>query len=95
MKGQVDNELTLNGDMYYDYGKLYQSILGYDLVLNNCSIDYKYIATNKDFFIKKCRELNLNIDYLTAVTKSLIFGTLHSVENDDNKQNIWNFLKSL
>jgi hypothetical protein len=95
MKGQVDNELSLNGDMYYDYGKLYQSILGYDLVLNNCSIDNKYITANKEYFITKCRELNLNVDYLTAVTKSLIFGTLHSVESDVNKQNIWNFLKSL
>lgn len=95
MKGQVDNELTLNGDMYYDYGKLYQSILGYDLVLNNCSIDNTYIAANKEYFITKCRELNLNVEYLTAVTKSLIFGTLHSVESDVNKQNIWNFLKSL
>ena len=27
MKGQVDNILTINGDIYYDYGKLYQSIM--------------------------------------------------------------------
>jgi len=34
MKGQVYGELSLNGDMYYDYGKMYQSLLGYDLVLH-------------------------------------------------------------
>ena len=28
MKGQITDILTLNGDMYYDYGKMYQSILG-------------------------------------------------------------------
>jgi capsule biosynthesis phosphatase len=34
MKGQVDGILTTGGDPMYDYGKLYQSILGYDCVLN-------------------------------------------------------------
>jgi capsule biosynthesis phosphatase len=95
MKGQVDSILTLNGDMYYDYGKLYQSILGYDLVLNNCSIDNDYISTKKDYFLKKCKTINLNIDYLTAVTASLIFGTITAIEHNDTKQRVWKFIKSL
>ena len=33
----VYDMLTTNGDIYYDYGKLYQSILGYDLVLHLCT----------------------------------------------------------
>ena len=80
-----DNILNLNGDMYYDYGKLYQSILGYDLVLNNCNIDKEYISTMKTYFIKKCNELNLNIEYLSAVTKSLIFGTFYAIELNESK----------
>jgi len=95
MKGQVDNILTLNGDIYYDYGKLYQSILGYDLVLNNCILDEEYILSRKDYFIKKCIEKNLNINYLDSVTKSLIFGTLHSIETNHTKSKIWEFLKKL
>ena len=95
MKGQVDTILTLNGDIYYDYGKFYQSILGYDLVLNNCSIDKDYILNIKTHFLKKCNELNLNIDYLSAVTKSLIFGTFHSIERNESKQRIWEFLKDI
>ena len=95
MKGQIDNILTLNGDMYYDYGKLYQSILGYDLILNNCNIDKEYILNMKTRFLKKCNELNLNINYLTAVTKSLIFGTFHSIENNETKERIWVFLKGI
>jgi capsule biosynthesis phosphatase len=95
MKGQVDNILTLNGDMYYDYGKLYQSILGYDLVLNNCMIDEDYIALTKEYFLKKCKERELNIDYLKAVTKSLIFGTLHSIESNEGKQRVWTFIKKI
>lgn len=95
MRGQIDNILNLNGDMYYDYGKLYQSILGYDLVLNNCNIDKEYILNMKTYFLKKCNELNLNIDYLTAVTKSLIFGTFYSIESNESKKRIWDFVKSI
>ena len=95
MKGKVYTELTINGDMYYDYGKIYQSILGYDLILHNDFIDYEYINKFKEYFIKKCRTKNLNINYLTAVTKSLIFGVFHSLKENDPKDNIWNFIKSI
>lgn len=95
MRGQLDDILTLNGDMYYDYGKLYQSILGYDLALNNCNIDNKYILNMKTYFLKKCNELNLNIDYLSAVTKSLIFGTLYAIDSNESKKIIWEFLKGI
>jgi capsule biosynthesis phosphatase len=95
MRGQVDAILTLNGDMYYDYGKLYQSILGYDLALNNCNIDNQYILNMKTYFIKKCNELNLNIDYLSAVTKCLIFGTFFAIDSNESKKRIWEFLKGI
>jgi capsule biosynthesis phosphatase len=95
MKGQLDNIFTLNGDMYYDYGKLYQSILGYDLYLNNCNINEEYLSNLKFYFLKKCETMNINIKYLTAVTHSLIFGVFHSIEDSETKQNIWNFLKHL
>jgi len=95
MKGQVDNILTTNGDLYYDYGKLYQSILGYDLVLHGDQIDTEYIQINKNYFLSKCKENNLNIEYLRAVTKSLIFGVLHSLKPTDPKEKIWEFIKMI
>lgn len=95
MKGQLYNELSLAGDKYYDYGKLYQSILGFDLVLNNDIIDQEYINKMNNFFIKKCIENNLDVQYLKAVTKSLIFGTMHSIKDEESKLKIWNFLKNI
>lgn len=95
MKGQVDDYLTINGDIYYDYGKLYQSILGYDLILNDISLDYDYIQTMKEYFLNKCKELNLNINYLNCVTKCLIFGTFSFIkENEKIKNNVWNMINS-
>lgn len=96
MKGQVDNILTTNGDIYYDYGKLYQSIVGYDLILNGLSLDTEYIESMKFIFMEKCRGYGLDINYLKWVTKSLIFGVFHSNNVDDKiKKNIWELIKTI
>lgn len=102
MRGMIDDILTLNGDIYYDYGKLYQSILGYDLVLNgdtsNESIESnEYIQEMKTYFLQKCSAKGLNIDFLTYITKGLVFGTLPFISHYDNdvKNNVWDFIKSI
>jgi len=99
MKGSVEDILTLSGDIYYDYGKLYQSILGYDLVLNDCESSEsskEYIQSMKSYFLKKCSSKGLNINYLKYVTKGLVFGVYHSITHlsCDIKNNIWGFIKS-
>ena len=33
MRGRVGDELTVYGDIFYDYAKVYQSLIGYDHVL--------------------------------------------------------------
>jgi len=95
MKGHINDILSLNGDRYYDYGKFYQSILGYDLILNNCEIDNEYIFNLQKYFLTKCREIQIDVKYLTAVTKSLIFGTLHSIPHKAQKARIWSFIKTI
>jgi capsule biosynthesis phosphatase len=95
MKGQVFNELTLNGDIYYDYGKMYQSIAGFDLILHGIPIDNKHIAYMTMYFLRKCRELGLNMNYLKWVTKSLIFGTFHALKPDAPREKIWKLIKSI
>jgi capsule biosynthesis phosphatase len=96
MKGQVDGVLTTGGDRYYDYGKLYQSIIGYDLILNGIELDHEYIDRMHEYFMQKCGEIGLNIRYLKSVTRSLIFGTFHSIDKSETiKRNIWELLKSI
>ena len=95
MKGQVDNILTIGGDIYYDYGKLYQSILGYDLLLNNIDFDIEYINSINDYFLMKCENIGLNIIYLKYVTKALIFGTFKFMhDNNESKYKIWELINS-
>lgn len=95
MKGQVYNELSLNGDAYYDYGKMYQSILGYDLLLHKKDISLQYKQKTIDYFLENCKRIGLNIEYLKSVTKSLIFGTFHSLPSTISKKEVWNWLKSI
>ncbi|ARF08739.1 nucleotidyl transferase [Catovirus CTV1] len=42
MRGQLGNILTIFGDIYYDYGKIYQSISGYDEILLNKIVSQSY-----------------------------------------------------
>ena len=95
MRGQLDGVLTMNGDKYYDYGKMYQSILGYDLVLNGNEINIEYLEKMKEIFLKKTQTIGLNINYLRAVTRSLIFGTIPFIEKRETKDRVWKFIKSI
>jgi len=96
MKGQVDGQLTTSGDIYYDYGKMYQSIIGYDLVLSGLCPNDKYISKMRNYFIEKCIDRGLNIDYLKYVTKSLIFGTFHFIDKPiEIKQKLWLLLNTI
>ena len=45
MRGKIANKVTILGDKFYDYAKLYQSLIGYDFILNNKSISFSYIDT--------------------------------------------------
>ena len=98
MKGQVDGIFTLNGDKYYDYGKMYQSIIGYDLILHGDELDEQYMDSLKTLFLEKCLNHGLNIDFLKYVTKSLIFGTYHALPENASvlvKNKIWELIKVL
>jgi len=93
MKGQVNGQLTTGGDRLYDYGKLYQSILGYDAVLYNDSLSEIYRRSIETIFIRELQKRSIDLQQLKAVTASLIIGTFHVIENSATKERIWAFLK--
>ena len=35
MNGKIDEELTIYGDFIYDYAKIYQSLFGYDEIIQD------------------------------------------------------------
>jgi len=93
MKGQVNSQLTMGGDRLYDYGKLYQSILGYDAILYNDILDEPYRKSIETIFIRELQKRSIELPQLKVITASLIIGTFHSIENTQTKERIWTFLK--
>jgi len=92
MKGQINNKFTTAGDILYDYGKLFQSLIGYDMILYDDNINAEYINKILEYFYKKLNSININIIDLKTVTFSLIIGTFHSISDNIKKERVWNWL---
>ena len=93
MKGQVNSVCTTGGDPLYDYGKLYQSFLGYDAVLYNESISEPFRLKMTGFFVRESEKRGVSLTSLRAMTKALVIGTFHAIEALDTKLRVWDFLK--
>jgi hypothetical protein len=76
--------LTIYGDYLYDWGKLYQSLIGYDEILLNKTISEKYklsmLMSFEQYFIELYSKQELC--YLKIITKSLLF-TLMPLHNNE------------
>jgi hypothetical protein len=96
MRGKVGNVLTIYGDILYDYGKIYQSIIGYDFILMSIPLDYEYINNNKqifeDYIITKFNQKTLND--IKWITKSLIL-TLIPLHNNSNCLNYYSLINTI
>jgi len=84
MKGTNHQEFTIYGDIFYDYAKIYQSLIGYDEIILNKNILNKY-RTDLIRVFNKFIETNYGyeyIGYIKMITKSLIFTLvpLHDIE---------------
>jgi len=83
MRGKIGDELTIFGDSYYDLSKVYQSLLGYDYILNNIEIDTHYtqklIKHFESYFLKT------DLDKIKLITASLLFSLL-PLHDENEKQ---------
>jgi aminoglycoside phosphotransferase len=84
MRGKIGNKLSICGDFMYDWAKLYQSLIGYDSILQNKTIDTQYknklIIIFKNKFVENYSEEYF--EYLKYITASLLF-TLIPLHNND------------
>jgi hypothetical protein len=84
MRGKQGNQLTIFGDWLYDWAKLYQSLIGYDEILENKLINLNYkkklIDYFKNRFIKKYSEKDF--ENVELITNSLLFTLIPLHDND-------------
>ena len=85
MRGKIGNKLSLCGDWLYDWAKLYQSLIGYDEILENKVLNKNYKKQFLNKFNNYFIELYSENDFknLKLITKSLLFTLipLHKIEN--------------
>jgi hypothetical protein len=72
--------LTICGDCMYDYAKIYQSLIGYDLILLNKEIGWSYqkllLETFESYFTET------QIAEIKLITASLLFSLIPLHDNE-------------
>ena len=95
MRGELDTELTILGDYLYDWGKLYQSLIGYDNILLDKPIDEIYQKNMLDTFYKYFITVYSKEELvcMKMITKSLLF-TLIPFHNNEKCIKYYNLINS-
>jgi hypothetical protein len=87
MRGIINKTLTIYGDKMYDYAKIYQSLLGYDEILENKYVSEQYKNKFLNYFEERFLNIYNEIDfyYLKIITASLLFTLIPLHDNDKCK----------
>jgi capsule biosynthesis phosphatase len=94
MRGKIYNTCTIYGDIFYDYAKIYQSLIGYDEILLDKIISNEYRQKMINIFFKYILE-NYDekyIDIIKNITNSLLF-TLLPLHNDRKCDDFYKLIK--
>jgi capsule biosynthesis phosphatase len=85
-RGKLGEKLSIYGDIYYDFSKVYQSILGYDHILNGYEINYEYRNRMVESFHSNFSKEE--IKNIKTITSSLFFSLipLHNFCNEKFKK---------
>ena len=74
MRGKLGETLSIQGDIYYDYAKVYQSLIGYDFILNDTEIDNVYVNEFIKHFESKFDFNELLV--IKLITASMLFSLI-------------------
>ena len=83
-RGVLGDKATIYGDIFYDYAKVYQSLLGYDEVMQNKSVSAEYREKMiKILFNFIEREYNIiAVKNIKTIANSLLFSLIPLHDND-------------
>ena len=84
MRGIVGSTLTIFGDKFYDWAKLYQSLIGYDQILEGKTVSKSYETTLINYFNERFITMfgENQLVYLRYITASLLFSLIPLHNND-------------
>jgi capsule biosynthesis phosphatase len=81
-RGRIGEEFSIFGDAYYDFSKVYQSIIGYDFILNDLDFSFEYQERIRARFESNFSKSEIRI--IKDIAASLLFSLipLHSFSED-------------
>jgi capsule biosynthesis phosphatase len=84
MRGKIENTSTIIGDIFYDYSKIYQSLIGYDEILLDKNMMNEYKNTMIEIFFKYiCENYGKEyINHIKMITNSLLFSLIPLHNNE-------------
>lgn len=84
-KGKQGEKLSVYGDKFYDYAKIYQSLIGYDNILLNKEINHDYLEEMvfhfENYITKKWDKERMK--KIKLLTESLLFSLLPLHDNEN------------
>ena len=91
MRGKIGTTLTIYGDEMYDWAKLYQSLIGYDEILEDKTLNSAYKTQMCNSFLSYLRELypnRMDTDFsmLKIITQCLLFSLIPLHDNEKCEQ---------
>ena len=95
-RGQLGTQNSIYGDIFYDYAKIYQSLIGYDFILLEKDFNDRYMADLISHFEQHIRD-SFGEEYVTHVrdiTASLLF-TLIPLHNNSKCELYYNLIQEI
>ena len=85
----------MGGDELYDYGKIYQSLLGFDAALYGSVIEDEYAANLRNHYLQRLLNCKgICEKELRVVAIGLMMGTMHATGIESGRR-IWTLIESL
>jgi capsule biosynthesis phosphatase len=96
MKGNINGTFTTNGDSLTDFGKMLQSLLGFDYIVNSIEdYDADNLRELRTYFLKELTKKYELID-VYMITACLISKTFHFLNVDiEIRYKLWNLVEML
>ena len=84
MRGRLGDRLSIYGDWLYDWAKLFQSLVGYDEILQGKRVSHAYAMRMRRWFEVRFVQMHSQEDLANVlmITKSLLFTLLPLHKND-------------
>lgn len=93
MRGKVGKVDTILGDKYYDFAKIYQSLMGYDFILNGIEINEPYLTELRYYYESFFGDKDLSI--IKHITAGLLFSLIPLHDDSDKQRKYFNLMQCL